>query len=223
MSRVLPFAAFMACIGIEELLRFFAGRGWVALSPDIFLYTYPVRIFLVVGLLIYYRKQYAELKWADLRNVPMLLLALLSGILVFFVWIGLSDFVFSGASKAPGYNPLQLPSAVQLPLVIVRIIGASVVVPIMEELFWRSFLIRYLVDVDFESIPLGTYTLSSFLITVVLFGFEHHLVLAGIAAGLAYNLLLYKTRSLALCVVAHSITNMILAGYVICSMRWDLW
>jgi len=219
----LPFAAFMACIGGEELLRFIAGRGWVALSPDIFLYTYPVRIFLVVGLLVYYRKQYVELKWADVRNVPMLLLALLSGILVFVVWIGLSACVFSGVPKAPGYNPLQLPSAVQLPLVIVRIVGASFIVPIMEELFWRSFLLRYLVDVDFESVPLGTYTLSSFLITIILFGFEHHLILAGIAAGLAYNLLLYKTRSLALCIVSHSITNIILAGYVVCYMRWDLW
>ncbi|MCE1226571.1 MAG: CAAX prenyl protease-related protein, partial [Geobacteraceae bacterium] len=106
---------------------------------------------------------------------------------------------------------------------IVRIIGASIIVPIMEELFWRSFLLRYLIDVDFESVPLGTYTPSSFLITIILFGFEHHLILAGIAAGLAYNLLLYKTRSLALCIVSHSITNIILAGYVVCYMRWDLW
>ena len=213
----------MACIGVEELLRFIAGRGWVALPPDIFLYTYPVRIFLVVGLLIYYRKQYAELKWADLRNVPTLLLALLSGILVFFVWIGLSDFVFSGASKAPGYNPLQLPSAVQLPLVIVRIIGASFVVPIMEELFWRSFLIRYLVDADFERVPLGTYTLSSFLITVVLFGFEHHLIVAGMVAGALYTLLLYRTKSLTQVILAHALTNLLLALYVLKTGRWEFW
>ena len=54
-----------------------------------------------------------------------------------------------------------------------RVVGAVLVVPVMEELFWRSFLIRWLVNEDFRSVPVGTFTWSSFLITTAFFGLEH--------------------------------------------------
>ena len=104
-----------------------------------------------------------------------------------------------------------------------RIAGAVLVVPLMEELFWRSFLIRYIIDKNFDSVRMGTFTWASFLITAVLFGFEHNYILAGIMAGVFYNLLLYKTRSLAQCVLAHAVTNLALAIYVVSTGKWQFW
>jgi hypothetical protein len=60
----------------------------------------------------------------------------------------------------------------------------------MEELFWRSFLIRYITDINFEKDPIGTFTWGSFLLTVVLFGAEHNYIYAGIMVGAVYNLIL---------------------------------
>src|SRR5437763_12040300 len=58
--------------------------------------------------------------------------------------------------------------------VLVRIIGSSLVVPPLEEVFFRSFLYRYVAKPDFQSVPLGKFMLWPFLITSILFGFEHH-------------------------------------------------
>ena len=105
----------------------------------------------------------------------------------------------------------------------IRIFGASVVVPIMEELFWRSFLIRWIVNTRFESVPLGTFTVGSFLITVVLFGLEHNLWLAGMMAGAAYNLLLYRTGRIWPCILAHGLTNFLLGVHVLVTQEWQWW
>lgn len=109
-------------------------------------------------------------------------------------------------------------------LAAIRLFGASIVVPVMEELFWRSFLIRWIINPeDFKNIPLGTFTLSSFAITVVLFGLEHHLWLAGMVAGAIYNGVLYKTRGLWPCVIAHAVTNLTLGIHVLITQEWQWW
>lgn len=94
---------------------------------------------------------------------------------------------------------------------------------LMEELFWRSFLIRSIIARDFEKVPLGLFTWASFLLTVVLFVLEHTLIPAGIMAGLFYNLILYGTRSIAQCVLALAVTNLALAGYVLITRKWYFW
>jgi CAAX prenyl protease-like protein len=93
----------------------------------------------------------------------------------------------------------------------------------MEELFWRSFMIRYIIDKNFDTVRMGMFTWGSFLITVVLFGLEHNYVYAGLMAGVVYNLLLYRTRSLAQCILAHAITNLALALYVVVTGKWQFW
>jgi CAAX prenyl protease-like protein len=104
-----------------------------------------------------------------------------------------------------------------------RLAGAVLLVPVMEELFWRSFLIRYLIETDFSKVPIGQFTWASCIITVVLFGLEHNLILAGIMAGLAYNLLLYFTRSIFHCTLSHAVTNLLLGLYVLQTGNWHFW
>jgi hypothetical protein len=104
-----------------------------------------------------------------------------------------------------------------------RVIGAVVVVPVMEELFWRAFLIRWLVNEDFQRVPVGTFTWMSFAVTTLFFGLEHDQWLVGLICGAAYNGLLYRTRSVWACVVAHAVSNAALAGWVLARGDWKFW
>lgn len=219
-ARYLPFAAFMVFIGLEQLLRYLLQQGLLALDLNFLLYLYPVKIALVVGILYTFRKRYREINWQDLRQLPASLVTIVVGLLVFLLWITLAGL---NSPAAGGYNPYQAAPGLQIVLLLVRVLGAAVVVPIMEELFWRSFLIRYIDNQDFEQVPVGQFSWPSFLITVVLFGVEHHLIVAGMVAGIFYNLVLYRTRSLAHCILAHAVTNGVLAMYIIISARWELW
>ena len=105
----------------------------------------------------------------------------------------------------------------------IRLFGAVVIVPIMEELFWRSFLLRYLINTEFKQVTLGTFNWFSLVWTVLLFGQEHQRWLAGIGAGILYTLLLYRTKSLSACILAHAITNLALGIYVLLTGHWEYW
>jgi CAAX prenyl protease-like protein len=105
----------------------------------------------------------------------------------------------------------------------IRLFGATMIVPVMEELFWRSFLIRYVMSSDFRSIRLGAFSVGSFVVTVVLFGLEHQLWLAGMMAGAAYNVVLYRTGRIWPCILAHAVTNLILGGHVLMTGEWIWW
>lgn len=222
-ARWLPFAVFMAFIGAEEGLRIFAERGIYSVSPEFLMYLYPLRLILVVGILYSFRDRYYEIIGRDLYKIPALTLSLAIGLFVFICWISLDSWVFRGAGASHGYNPKLLSEQMQLPIIIIRALGAIVVVPVMEELFWRSYLIRYIENSDFEKVQIGHFSWASFVVTIVLFGFEHQMILAGMIAGFFYNMLIYRTKSLMLCILAHSFTNMILTFYVLYLGRWDLW
>jgi CAAX prenyl protease-like protein len=93
----------------------------------------------------------------------------------------------------------------------------------MEELFWRSFLMRWIDAPDFESVAPSQLSLKSFIITVLLFGFEHNLWLAGIVAGAAYSLLYMRHRSLWSPILAHAVTNGLLGIWVVRTGNWSYW
>jgi len=221
--RYLPFAVFMAFIGLDELLRFLAGKGFLVLTETTLYYLYPLKA-LVVGWLIFnFRRHYSEIKLQDLKNIPETIVVILTGMLVFVLWINM-DWVITASGSPHGFNPLLLPEGgIRISMTFFRVAGAVIVVPIMEELFWRSYLIRYLVGSDIEKVAIGTFTWFSFLATVILFGLEHHFIFAGMMAGVIYNIILYKTRSLAQCILAHAVTNLVLAVYVILTNKWYFW
>jgi len=221
--RYLPFAVFMGFIGLDEFIRFLASQGLFTLGATTLYYLYPLKA-LTVGLLLYlFKDRYVELRLKDLANFPATLVTFGVGLLVFVLWIRM-DWVFGAAGVPQGYNPALFPGdALPIVMTAFRVAGAVLVVPLMEELFWRSFMIRYVIDKDFDTVKMGTFTWGSFLLTVVLFGFEHNYILAGIMAGIAYNLLLYRTKSLAHCILAHAVTNLALAIYVITTGKWQFW
>jgi len=222
--RCLPFALFMLFIGIEGFIRFLSDSGMINPLPQAsLLYLYPIKTVCVGLLLIYFREQYNEIRFAELANFRHLFFSIAVGIVVFILWINM-DWSFGIQKQTENFNPIILSDYLtRSTLIIFRIFGAAVVVPIMEELFWRSWLLRYLINNDFTQVPIGSFTWSSFLISIVLFGSEHNYILAGIMAGTAYSLLLYRTKSIIHCVTAHAVTNLSLGIYVVITQKWYFW
>jgi len=218
--RIIPFAVYMGFIGLSSLLSLVVDGNEAVRNLDLWLY--PVKILVVGGVLVFLWKRYEELKSPVLANWKEGVAVLGVGLLVYVFWVRM-DWSWAMQGELEGYDPFQMGQGMGFILSAFRLVGASVVVPIMEELFWRSFLIRWIINSRFETIPLGTFTLGSFLITVVLFGLEHNLWLAGMMAGAAYNLLLYRTGRIWPCVLAHSLTNLMLGIHVLTTQEWQWW
>lgn len=222
-ARALPFVLFMLFIGAGEALELMGRRGLIALEPATLYYLYPVKAGAVAALLYANRHYYRELCWRDLGNLRQSALSVLIALLTCTIWVW-TDWVFSVSGTPAGFNPELLPAgAVRLLMTAVRVGGAVLVVPLMEELFWRSFMLRYLIDPDFEKVPVGRFSWLSFAATTLLFGLEHHFIIAGMIAGAIYNVLYYATRSISQCVLCHAVTNLALALYVLGTGRWYFW
>lgn len=216
--RVIPFGLYMALLSFEGLIAT--------------LWVYPIKILMVLAVLLYCWPYYEELHGRLCHSLGEGLLTLGTGMLVYLAWVRM-DWAWATIGQPAGYNPFQAGSTLGAGLAGVRLFGASVVVPVMEELFWRSFLLRFLitrfpeqgtqVPDNFAAVRLGTYTRFSFLASVVLFGSEHNLWLAGIMAGTCYTLLLYRTQRLWPCVMAHGVTNFFLGVHVLRTGEWQWW
>jgi CAAX prenyl protease-like protein len=224
LSRVLPFALYLFFLMLAEGISWLAGRmptaseweGWAQL------WLYPIKTVVVSAALITFWPTYQELKDSPFESGRDLMLAVSVGILVYLAWIH-ADWAWATLGQSRGYNPYAAGEGTSTFLAATRLIGAAAVVPVMEELFWRSFLLRYLISSRFEAVPLGTFTLFSFVATLVLFGLEHHLWLAGMIAGAAYTLLLYWTRRLWPSVIAHAVTNLGVGIHVLTTKEWNWW
>lgn len=212
--RIVPFAAYVLFIVLGDLLER-AGAG-----PEVMRWMYPVKIGVVALLLAVFWKHYQELGNARLE-ARVVLGAVVTGVVVMALWISLNaGWMLIGSPS--GYDP-RVNGEPDWPLVAIRIAGAALVVPLMEELFWRSFLMRWIVSPDFQGVDPAQLGLKSFVITIVLFGFEHNLWLAGIVAGLAYGWLYQRHRNLWSPVLAHAVTNGLLGVWVVATGSWSYW
>ena len=200
---VAPFAAFIALLAAMPLL---------GLAPRIELSLW----ILIVGavLLVFSRKA------IDLR-VGNILASLVVGVGVFVVWI-VPDLLFPAYRDAGASFPEEA-RADPLALAL-RAARAVLIVPIVEELFWRAWLPRWVINHDFRAVPMGTYTPFAFGITAVLFAVEHGQYWdVGLAAGVIYNAWMWRTKRLGDCILAHAVTNGCLAAYVIGAGEWQYW
>jgi CAAX prenyl protease-like protein len=212
---VLPFAVLIALLGLSSTL---------GIGPPV---AYPLRTVAVLATLLVFSRRVIALR--PVRPVWSILV----GLAVFVVWIA-PDLLFSGyrqhwlfqnaLTAAPGGAlppPALRTSAWYLWF---RVGGAALLVPVVEELFWRAWMMRVLISSDIRKIPLGAYSPQAFWITAVLFASEHGAFWdVGLAAGILYNWWMVRTRSLADCILAHAVTNGCLAAYVLAGGHWQYW
>ena len=154
------------------------------------------------------------------------------GALVFFLWIAPDvlipgyrrHFLFSNSITGhlhSSIRPAELQSAWVLSW---RTIRAVLIVPVVEELFWRGWLMRWLINPNFQRVPLGQYAPLAFWVTALLFASEHGPYWdVGLVTGVIYNLWMIRTRSLPDCILMHAVTNGILSGYVVMTGQWQYW
>jgi len=154
------------------------------------------------------------------------------GAAVFIVWVApdllfpalRSHWLFSNAllgSPAASLSPAALGDPAVLAM---RTARAVLLVPVVEELFWRGFLMRWLEHHDFGKVPLGSWEPRAFWTTAALFALEHGSYWdVGFLAGAAYNAWMVRTKSLGDLILAHAVTNACLAAYVLWTQRYEYW
>jgi hypothetical protein len=214
LHRIIPFALYMAFVVLEDLL----GRlGW---PPAQLRWLYPVKAAAVLAALVWLWRHYGELRRFDL-GARGVFTAVAAGALVLALWLTLGA-AWMTVGEPTGFDPGP-GGAIDPLLVAVRLAGGALLVPVMEELFWRSFLLRWLHNPDFLRVDPAHVRLLAVVVTVLLFGVEHNRWLAGVAAGGVYCLLYMRSRSLWSAIVAHGVTNGLLGAWIIFTGQWSYW
>lgn len=109
-------------------------------------------------------------------------------------------------------------------VIALRIFRAALLVPIVEELFWRGWLMRWLIDADIRKVALGTYSASAFWIVAILFALEHGPFWdVGLVAGILFNYWMMRTRSIGDLILSHAVANGCLSAYVLFTGHWEYW
>jgi uncharacterized protein len=220
-------AAYVAPFVLFALVTMIESSGWLGLSYEI---VYTVKTSLIAVALWTFRRHYPPFSTAGFR------LAVVAGATGCLVWIVLAeaqsaipgmqqllDAILPGTRVA--YDPFSGAGSVAAgtAFVSVRLLGLAVVVPLMEEVFWRGFLARYLIADNFCDVPQGKFTRASFLIVTAAFALVHPEILAAVAWGAMINVLYRKTANLWACVVMHAVTNGLLGAYILATGNWQLW
>lgn len=157
---------------------------------------------------------------------------ILVGLAVFAIWIGpdilfphyREHWLFQNSVMGTVHNSFSTDLRHDPLALTLRTLRAAILVPIIEELFWRGWLMRWLINPRFETVALGTWAPGSFWITAVLFASEHGPYWdVGLVAGVLYNWWMIRTKRLADCILAHAVTNLCLSLYVIGSAQWQYW
>jgi CAAX prenyl protease-like protein len=211
---VAPFAIFIVLLSLKSYLPIDA--AW----------EYAFRCLLTTSVLI--AVSLPVLSWRSER--PFASMGV--GLVVFLIWIGpdllwssyRDSWLFQNAitgTTAAGLTPERRTDVL---FIFFRGVGSVLLVPVIEELFWRGWLMRYIINPDFEKVPLGTYSATAMWATAALFAVEHGPFWdVGLAAGLVYNWWLTRTRNLTDCMIAHAATNAALAAYVLHFGEWQYW
>ncbi len=215
-----PFLAFFGVLALGSALgHLFDGYAfWVVSKPSY--WVYPTQTFLCAGVLSWGWPHYR------LELPKKAAVAVGIGLLAFALWIAPQQWL-GQPPRLEGFDPAffgssGLPYAINLSLRFLRLV---IIVPLVEEIFWRGFLLRYLIREDFLQVPVGAFSWFSFAIVTVGFVAEHAPSdwPAAALTGALYNLVAYRTRSLGACVLAHAVTNALLGGYVLRTGQWGFW
>ena len=183
--------------------------------------AYILKAIVVTASLLMFRGPLTDIRF----NPAIVVQSALIGLAVFVVWVGVEEtlhYPHLGVRVAFDPTPLRA-SGWWTPFLVTRLFGLIVMVPIMEEIFWRSFVLRYLTQSDFQRLPMGTFSASSLGIMVAASSLAHPEWLVAAVASLAYAFWLRRSGSLFGAIVAHATTNAALGIYVLSRGAWQYW
>lgn len=168
--------------------------------------------------------------WRDYRFTPFGPRAVAwgfgAGLVALATWVAPQAVLGAAPRVEGGFDPTPLAGQPGLYAVVLgaRLLRLAVVVPFVEEVFWRGFLLRYLVHEDFSRAAYRWQPLA-FGVVVLGFTFEHGSAdwLPAAFVGVLYNGLAIRTQSLGACVLAHAVTNAGLGAYILATRQWGFW
>lgn len=211
---VVPFAVFMLLLAVQQ---------YVPLPQSV---EFVSRCAILAAVLWIFSRHVISFKLTQ----PLASLGI--GLGVFLLWIG-PDLLFPGyrqhwlfTNSITGQvtNTIDSASLTEPVALIFRVLRAVVLVPIIEELFWRAWALRWAARSDFQTLPLGSYTRESFWIVAILFAAEHGPFWGvGLLCGVIWNWWMGKTKSLGDLIFVHAITNGTLCAYVLITKKWEYW
>ncbi len=212
-AYVAPFLVFVGVMGIEK-----------ALSLPV-AFAYPARFILTLAALLIFSRPYLSLRpSASLASTAV-------GAAVFVIWVAPDQFLgyrhfWLFENGLMGHASSTIPAGLQgqTAFLVLRCVSSFALVPVVEELFWRGWMMRWLIHHNFLAVPLGKYARGAFWISALLFASEHGPYWeVGLAAGIIYNWWIIRTRNLADCILAHAVTNALLAAWVLMTGQWQYW
>ena len=216
--RVVPFVVFMALLALRGLAPLDGSWGF---DPR---WVYAVTVGVVTGLMVWWWREYGELARQTLPTLRETAVAVAVGALVFVLWIHLdASWMTLDVGAVGPFVPLDAQGRIDWPLLAVRWLGATLMVPVMEELFWRSFLMRWLQQPAFEGLDPRRVGLRAIVLSTFVFVLAHPLWLAATVAGLAYAWLYVRFGRLWVPVIAHAVTNGMLGVWVVATGNWQFW
>ena len=174
-------------------------------------------------LLAAFWRDYVELRGAARLSVRERWEAVAVGLAVFAMWISLDAGWMRYGTEDAGFAPLDRDGRVDVPLAVARFVAIAGVVPVMEELFWRSFLLRRIDGRDFLGRDPRRASLAAWAASSILFASEHSLWLAGLVAGAAYGGLYVRSGNLRSPILSHAITNGTLGLWILATGQWRYW
>jgi CAAX prenyl protease-like protein len=217
-ARSIPFAVFIAFVVLQSV----ADERLQAIGLDT-RWLYAARTVAVAILLLAFWRHYTEMHTFSGVTGRRIGVAFAAGIGVFLLWINL-DFEWAQLGKPLAFDPTHTDgSDFDWAFVFFRVIGLALIVPVMEELFWRSFLLRWLDRRDFLPYDPRRVSIRALIVCSLLFAVEHSLWLAGLLAGLVYSLVYMRGGNLWLPIISHVTTNAALSWWILATGNWQFW
>ena len=218
-AYTLPFGLFMTGLAAVSVARTLGITALGGVSVDPMYWIYPIQTAICAASLICFWKSYDF----SGTTASKLLLGVAVGLVVFGLWVSPQELLH-GAVRTQGFDPGVLPDLAPW-MLAARFIRLVIVVPLVEEIFWRGFLLRYLAREDFTSLPFGMCSRFSFWAVVVAFTLVHSQEdwPAALLTGILFNLIAVRTKSLWACVTAHAVANLALGLYICATRQWGFW
>ena len=155
--------------------------------------------------------------------------AVVVGVFICFIWVAMDPYYPKNEivmKKGTPWNPFTEFGANSLQawfFVAVRTFGSAIIVPPIEEAFFRSFVYRWGVRMDFTEMSMRQFHLLSLVVTSSLFGMIHYQWIPGILCGLAFQGLVLRKGRLGDAMLAHGITNFLLGIWIVYNRAWQFW
>lgn len=213
-AYMLPMGAFLALT--------YVGSTWQSLFPA----SYALKTIVAAALLVICWPAYTRVRWTHWQ------LGVLVGVVGVVQWVGMEKALLALWPNYPRmgggepFNPDMTfgDSWLWWAFIAVRWAGPTLVVPVMEELFWRDFVWRSVsAPNDFKLADVGEKDWKAIAVVAGLFATVHVQWLTAIVWAMLIAWLLVKTRSLGACIIAHGVTNFLLGAWVLWQKDWYFW